>query len=44
MIRDDGPSIIPAYNVWALPLSNRVQGFQPRADTFHYYRSAWLTS
>lgn len=44
MISNDGPSIIAAYNVWTLPLRNRVQGFQPRGDTFHNYWTAWLSS
>lgn len=44
IISDDGPSIIATYNVWALPLRNRVQGFKPRSDTFHYYKTAWLSS
>jgi len=44
MISDDGPSIIPSYNVFVLPLRTRVQGFQPSPDTFHYFKTAWLLS
>jgi len=44
LLSDDGPSIIPSYNVFALPLRTRVQGFTPLPDTFHYYKTAWVTS
>jgi peptide/nickel transport system substrate-binding protein len=44
LISDDGPSIIPSYNVFTLPLRTRVQGFKPMPDTFHYYKTAWLAS
>ena len=44
MISDDGPSIISAYDVWTLPVRDRVQGFTPLPDTFHYFKTAWLSS
>jgi len=44
MISDDGPSIIAAYDVWTLPVRDRVQGFMPLPDTFHYFKTAWLSS
>jgi len=44
MISDNGPSIISAYDVWSLPVRDRVQGFTPLPDTFHYFKTAWLSS
>jgi peptide/nickel transport system substrate-binding protein len=44
LISGDGPSIIPSYNVFTLPLRKRVQGFIPLPDTFHYYKTAWIAS
>jgi len=44
MISDDGPSIISAYDVWTLPVRDRVQNFTPLPDTFHYFKTAWLSS
>jgi peptide/nickel transport system substrate-binding protein len=44
MISDDGPSIVPTYDVFVFPMRNRVQGFTPLPDSFHYYRNVWLSS
>lgn len=43
LISNDGPSIIPAYSSFVFPYRARVQGFVPMADTFHYYKTAWLS-
>ena len=44
LISDDGPSIIPFYSTFVFPYNTRVQGFKPMSDTFHYYKTAWLSS
>ena len=43
-ISDDGPSIIPFYSTFVFPFTTRLQGFKPNSDTFHYYKTAYLTS
>ena len=44
ILSNDGPSIIPFYSTFVFPLRTRVQGFSPSSDTFHYYKTAWLSS
>jgi peptide/nickel transport system substrate-binding protein len=44
LISDEGPSIIPFYSTFVFPFSSKVRGFQPMSDTFHYYKTAWLSS
>ena len=44
LLSDDGPSIIPTFNVFVVPMRAHVQGFNPTPDTFYYYKTAWLSS
>jgi peptide/nickel transport system substrate-binding protein len=44
LLSDDGPSIIPTFNVFVVPMRTRVQGFNPTPDTFYYHKTTWLSS
>ncbi len=44
IISNEGPSIIPFYSTFVFPMRTRVHGFNPSPDTFHYFKTAWLSS
>ncbi len=44
LISNDGPSIIPFFSTFVFAGTSKLKGFQPLPDTFHYYKTAWLSS
>lgn len=44
LISNDGPSIIPFFSTFVFAGTSKLKGFQPLPDTFHYFKTAWLSS
>jgi peptide/nickel transport system substrate-binding protein len=44
LISNDGPSIIPFFSTFVFAGTAKLKGFQPLPDTFHYFKTAWLSS